>query len=172
MNRFEKAFIKSGISLLTIRDIHFVQLNSMTMSLDGCTFCEAAEKQLNSVAQTLNCAKNNYANTNCTKMDQRLRSYSKPILLQHFPTYRASDVNCSEGDISEMEIYKESWDVLSKNATDFLGGLFDFRVSFSGHTHHYCKIVNTLGIEEYSIASFNWRNKESPSFLLVSFSNK
>lgn len=171
MNRFEEAFIKSGNSLLTIRDVHFVQLNSMTMSLDGCIFCTATENQLKNIARNLDCAKNDYNETKCTTIDQKIPSYSKPILLQHFPTYRPSDENCTEGDIAEMEIYKESWDVLSKNATEFLGDLFNFRVSFSGHSHHYCKIVNTLGIEEYTIASFNWRNKDGPSFLLVSILN-
>lgn len=48
-----------------------------------------------------------------------------------------------------------------------LGKLLRPRLSFAGHTHHYCYSINRWGIEEYTVASFSWRNKINPSFLMV-----
>jgi len=42
------------------------------------------------------------------------------------------------------------------------------RLVFGGHTHHGCHIEHTNGVHEYSISSFNWRNKYNPSYMLVS----
>jgi hypothetical protein len=47
-------------------------------------------------------------------------------------------------------------------------------VVMSGHTHHYCLRLHSGGptnipIPEYSVPSFSWRNREDPSFFLVSF---
>lgn len=47
------------------------------------------------------------------------------------------------------------------------GNLLKPRLSFAGHTHHYCYSINRWGIEEYTVASFSWRNKIDPSFLMV-----
>lgn len=41
-------------------------------------------------------------------------------------------------------------------------------MAFSGHSHNYCRVRNMLGIEEYTISSYSWRNKNNPKFLLVS----
>lgn len=41
------------------------------------------------------------------------------------------------------------------------------RVAFSGHSHNYCRVKNLLEIEEYTISSYSWRNKNNPKFLLV-----
>lgn len=50
------------------------------------------------------------------------------------------------------------------------GNLLEPRLAFSGHSHHYCKLVNRLKIEEYTLSSFSWRNKNNPSFILATFS--
>lgn len=88
-------------------------------------------------------------------------------LLQHFPTFRESDRSCTEYDIPEIELYRENWEVLSKSATEFLQKRLKPLVAFSGHSHHYCRLNNSWGLEEFTVASFSWRNKQNPSFLLV-----
>lgn len=166
MHRFEQAFNESKNTLLTIKDTHFVLLNSMTLHRDGCYFCETAEAEIRALAKRLNCAKSD--GNQCTHQIDKLPFYSRPILLQHFPTYRLSDEACDERDSPEMETYREGWEVLSKDATQLLGNELDPRVAFSGHSHHYCRVRNMWNVDEYTIASFSWRNKPDPSFLLVS----
>jgi hypothetical protein len=43
------------------------------------------------------------------------------------------------------------------------------RLVFGGHTHHACHLEHPEGIQEYSISSFNWRNKYNPSYMLALF---
>lgn len=166
MHRFEQAFNESKNTLLTINDTHFVLLNSMTLQRDGCHFCETAEAEIRALAKRLTCAKSN--EKHCSQQADKLPFYSRPILLQHFPTYRPSDEQCDESDIPKTEKYREGWEVLSKAATQFLGKQLSPRVAFSGHSHHYCRLRNMWNVDEYTIASFSWRNKPNPSFLLVS----
>lgn len=82
--------------------------------------------------------------------------------------YRKSDEDCISHDSPVIEKYKERWEVLSKDSSKLIGDLLKPRLAFSGHSHHYCHIKNTLNIEEFTVASFSWRNKNNPSFLLVS----
>lgn len=96
-------------------------------------------------------------------------TYSRPILLQHFPTYRESDAECTEHDSPFIEYYREEWEVVSMNATEYLRQKFEPRLALSGHSHHFCATNSRLGVPEYTIASFSWRNKNNPSFLLVIF---
>ena len=92
--------------------------------------------------------------------------------MQHFPTYRASDKYCIDQDEDNaITDYREKWEVLSLKSTKLLGKLIEPRVVFSGHSHEYCRIINQLKVEEYTISSFNWRNKNNPKFLLVSYCN-
>lgn len=42
------------------------------------------------------------------------------------------------------------------------------RLVFGGHTHYGCHIQHSGGIHEYSLSSFNWRNKYNPTYMLVS----
>lgn len=168
LDRFERAFTESGNTLFTIKETHFILLNSVTLERDGCVLCEEAEADIRNISKRLNCAKENSNSSDCHNLPDKLPFYSRPVLLQHFPTYRKSDDDCEEHDSYEVEINKESWDVLSKNATDFLGEQLDPIVVFCGHTHHYCRSYNKWRVEEYTVASFNRRQKRNPSFLLVS----
>lgn len=97
------------------------------------------------------------------------------LILQHFPTYRESDERCIEKDSDKQDVYREGWEVISKESTDLigiqilyfeteminelkiLGRMLSPRLILSGHSHFYCRIRNTLKIEEYTLASFNWR---------------
>lgn len=167
VRRFKAAFNESANTLITVKDTHFVLLNSMTLSRDGCYFCQSAEAEIQRISKRLNCAKHNLNNRACNNSD-KLSFYARPVVLQHFPTFRKSDATCEEYDTPELEEFRENWEVLSRNATEFLGRILNPRVAFSGHSHHYCRSYNLWSVEEFTIASFSWRNKVNPSFLLVS----
>lgn len=49
-NRFNKAFKTSPVELISIRDVHFVLINSMAMEMDGCFLCHTAEMKLKQIA--------------------------------------------------------------------------------------------------------------------------
>ncbi|EDW75842.1 uncharacterized protein Dwil_GK15156 [Drosophila willistoni] len=164
MNRFESYLNYSLVHLYTIKQIHFVLINSMAMESDGCMFCAEAESALKNISRTLHCMKYPQE-AECART--RRHPYSQPILLQHFPTYRISDKVCMEHDAPNIEAFRERMDVISKDATDMLGDLLKPRLSFAGHSHHYCHSVNRLGIEEFTVASFSWRNKVNPSFMMA-----
>lgn len=169
VDRFENSFNHTANTIVTFGDVHFVMVNSMTLEGDGCGFCWQAEQDLEAIGKLLWCARtNNNDDARCKRLKHRpLRSYSQPILLQHFPTYRPSDVGCIEHDSPLLETYRERWEVVSQKATKYLGEQLNPRLAFSGHSHHFCHIKNTLDIDEYTIASFSWRNKMNPSFVLV-----
>lgn len=154
-------------SLITIKDTHFVLLNSMTLTRDGCYFCAESESQILRISKRLSCAKKDNNSSSCKTIKDKLDFYAKPVILQHFPTFRESDAICEEYDSPIIENYRENWEVLSKEATNFLGKNLEPLVAFSGHSHHYCRSQNMWNVEEFTIASFSWRNKENPSFLLV-----
>ena len=46
------------------------------------------------------------------------------------------------------------------------------RLIVSGHTHHGCHRIHDNGVPEWTVASFSWRNKKGPSFLLVCLLNE
>ena len=46
--------------------------------------------------------------------------------------------------------------------------LLNPRLILSGHTHHGCYRVHENGTPEWTVSSLSWRNKVSPTFLLVS----
>ncbi|KAI9585957.1 hypothetical protein GQX74_001804 [Glossina fuscipes] len=119
----------------------------------------------------LDCLRNVHT---CSDMEtiQNHHYYSRPIIMQHFPTYRISDKSCTEHDSLEIEEYREKWEVLSRNSTDWLGELLQPRLSFAGHSHHYCHSINRWGVDEYTLASFNWRNKINPSFLMATLTSE
>lgn len=139
----------------------------MTLSRDGCYFCAEAEADIQRMSHRLNCAKQQSNSSRCKNLSDQLPFYVQPILMQHYPTFRESDAVCEEHDSPEIESFRPNWEVLSKNATQFLAKKLNPSVAFSGHSHHYCRSYTMWGVEEYTVASFSWRNKESPSFLLV-----
>lgn len=96
--------------------------------------------------------------------------YSQPIVLQHFPTFRASDEHCIGTNSFNKDKYREKWDTVSRESTQFIDQTLQPRVYFSGHSHHYCRMLkNSVGVEEFTLASFNWRNIDNPSFILAVF---
>lgn len=165
MSRFENYLNFSNVHLYTIKQIHFVMINSMAMEGDNCTFCSEAESALRNISRTLHCMQNPQE-AECART--RRHPYSQPIIMQHFPTYRISDTVCREHEAQDIEAFRERFHVLSKDATNMLGELIKPRLAFAGHSHFYCHNINQLGIHEYTVASFSWRNNVNPSFMLVS----
>ncbi|XP_025414229.1 metallophosphoesterase 1 isoform X2 [Sipha flava] len=168
--RFNNAFNSSSVQLISKRNVHFVLINSMAMEMDGCFLCYTAKLKLKQISNQLKCIEKGIA---CSKNMMLDGSYSKPILLQHFPLYRKNDIACNELDsapIKEKETpFREGWDCLRKDATEMLLKIIKPRVVFGGHTHHGCHLKHENGIHEYSISSFNWRNKYNPSYMLALF---
>lgn len=165
INRFNRAFNTSGVQMIrerkktsegVERTVNFVSINSMALERDGCSLCNEAEFNIKSVEKKLNQLKNK-------------DKYSQPIVLQHFPTFRASDEDCLEKTSVNLDKYREKYDTISKESTNFIHRSLSPRVYFSGHSHHHCRLKNSVGIEEFTVASFNWRNLNNPSFLLAIF---
>lgn len=165
ISRFNQAFNASSVRLIreqkatsqgVIRIINFVSLNSMAMERDGCNLCNEAEYDIKLIEKKLLQLKNN-------------NKYSQPIILQHFPTYRSNDAQCLDVNSLNNDNYRENWDTLSKESTKFINQTLEPRVYFSGHSHHHCRLKNSVGVDEFTVASFNWRNINNPSFLLAIF---
>lgn len=94
---------------------------------------------------------------------------------QHFPLYRQTEAICTGVDAPPPEEKRsrnrEKWEVVSKEMSNKLLSLIRPRLVLSGHTHHGCYMVHKDGTPEMTIPSFSWRNRNNPSFVLVSGSN-
>lgn len=165
INRFNRAFNSSGVQLIRekkktsdgrVHVVNFVTVNSMAMEGDGCSLCNEAEFNIKEIERKLQQLK-------------KKNKYSQPIVLQHFPLFRLSDDDCLDKNSDNRDKYRERHDTLSKASTEFLSKSLQPRAYFSGHSHHYCRLQNQLGISEFTVASFNWRNLLNPSFLLAIF---
>ncbi|KAF0291785.1 Amidophosphoribosyltransferase [Amphibalanus amphitrite] len=190
--RFDVVHNTSGVQLVSVSErVHLVLVNSVAMERDGCRLCAAAEKQLAAVAETLRCSRS--PNKACDGV-QRV-SYSRPILVQHYPLYRRSDTHCRGPDsapLSERSApFRPGWECLSQEASQVLLSRLRPRLVLSGHTHHFCRTEHRLGsapadgaggasaavsegqetVTEYSVPSFSWRNRNNPSFLMVRLSS-
>ncbi|OQV26073.1 Metallophosphoesterase 1 [Hypsibius exemplaris] len=180
--RFEKAFERRPVELLEFSGIQFVLINSMAFEGDRCSMCKEAEQQLGVVSLRLRCQRALKARTEeeqtlpkeCDAVDfSRETAFSKPIILQHFPMYRLSDEACNEPDEApadeKSQPFRGKWECISKEATEQIMNTIEPRAVFGGHTHHGCYRKHRNGVDEWTISSFNWRNKINPSFLMVSF---
>ncbi|KAM3967910.1 per1-like protein PGAP5 [Aphomia sociella] len=175
--RFQKLLNSPPVQFLTLKNNHFVLINSMAMEGDSCRLCTGARQNIDEIAERLKCSENA---TQCT--DYNLKSnYSRPILLQHFPLYRLSDGVCAEPDappyVEKYIPFRLKIDALSKEATEDLIFKLKPRVVFDGHTHYGCLLHHSYhsddqSIEffEYTVPSFSWRNIMEPKYMLVTFS--
>lgn len=155
--RFERAFNATLADTFTIKGIRFVTVNSMALEGDGCSLCRLTDEKLANVANSIPKDPNN-----------------RPVLLQHFPMYRKNEANCKEidsyyGEDRERQQYTPGVECISPQATNKLLTLFNPRLSFNGHIHCGC-ITQHLNTTEYTVASFNWRNRPDPNFLLLQLS--
>lgn len=173
--RFEEAFGSKSVALLRVRGVVFVLLNSMAMEGDGCDLCSETEEALHKVSTQLRCAKGT-ATSERECQEYKSFRYSRPVLLQHFPLYRPSDINCSTEDAAppeeKMITFEEKHDTLSKEASKQLFKMLDPRLVIGAHIHHGCYRLHDNGTPEWTVASFSWRNKQNPSFLMARISRE
>nr|CAH8874100.1 unnamed protein product [Trichobilharzia regenti] len=191
------------IYLWSFSGIHFVFANSVAFEGDNCDLCYKASMTLKSIKRYLDCLRM-FASTNAESCYSKELSmglsdknpyisvnlndpsnfvYSRPVLLQHFPLHRTSDIGCPTKPLDAMPNHlrqvpnKPKIDCLSKEATKELLESLRPRLVLSGHTHYSCKISHSFGnfsdsvVTEWSVASFSWRNLEHPGFLLLSISS-
>lgn len=120
VHRFEKSFNNTKVNLYSLKGNDFVFINSMAMQNDRCELCESTKKELHKVSKFLKCQKNPEVCLNSTVAEKQT-NYNRPIVLQHFPTYRRSDNECLTKDTPIVEEFRENWEVLSKKSTDLIG---------------------------------------------------
>ncbi|XP_034980600.1 metallophosphoesterase 1 isoform X2 [Zootoca vivipara] len=180
VRRYQKMFRHpASIELIAIVGNHdigfhydFVMVNSVALEGDGCIICRTAEAKLAELSHQLNCSlqEPSQSRKRCSDVD-KLPS-SAPILLQHYPLYRRSDAKCTGEDSAPLDkknyIFKEKYDVVSKEASQKLLWWFHPRLILSGHTHSACEVLHNGKIPEISIPSFSWRNRNNPSFIVGS----
>ncbi|XP_002735105.1 metallophosphoesterase 1-like [Saccoglossus kowalevskii] len=176
LDRFEKAFDVPSVKVVTIKNISFVLVNSMSMHGDQCFMCKKAQEELHEISQRLNCSRDShFYNNHHATCDLYTRiAHSAPILLQHFPMFRDSDAMCEGEDAAPPQEkvirHREKWEVLSKASSQQLFRLIRPRFILSGHIHHGCYIEHDDGTPEITVPSFSWRNRNNPSFVLVTIS--
>lgn len=100
----------------------------------------------------------------------------RPVLMMHFPLYRKSDERCEELDSAFGNEKKKAFipkiDCVSRASTKLLLETLNPRLVLDGHTHNGCVLKNKkYDLEEWTVASFNWRNRPDPSFLLARISH-
>ncbi|XP_078397207.1 metallophosphoesterase 1 [Cetorhinus maximus] len=173
LQRFEGVFNFTSAKVVTKKGINFVLVNSIALQGDGCSICEKVENDLLQLSLALNCSRQldpSHSNENCK--EKEIFPASVPILLQHYPLYRVSDEECTGEDSASPEekklLFREKYDTLSLEASKKLLWWFRPRLILSGHTHSACTVLHDEHLPEISIASFNWRNRNNPSFLLGS----
>lgn len=162
---------QAGVRRVTIKNVHFVLVDSMAMHGDGCFFCAPAKKRIVTVSKELSCMKNK------DKCELKYEEeFSKPILLQHFPLYRKSDAQChDEPDAAQGKDkdrkFRPQWDCVSEESSMYLLEKLRPRLVLSGHTHNGCRTSHTLNdgqlVPEWSVSSFSWRNRNNPAFVLA-----
>ncbi|KAK3769505.1 hypothetical protein RRG08_027074 [Elysia crispata] len=175
--RFEKEFHSPSVQLVKKKGSMFVLLNSMAMEGDHCRICAEAEKDIQNISKFLTTLQNCHHGEESPRICQKYReTYSKPILLQHFPMYRPSDADCHTADSApESEKYipfREKYDCLDQRSTDLLLNLLEPRLVVAAHTHHGCFRILSGGVPEWTVSSFSWRNRNNPTFLLARLNNK
>jgi len=174
------------------------------MEGDGCFLCKSARRRLDEVIHELDCLRGipeDGPEDSC-QLDYDFGSSSPspaPILLGHFPLFRANDAHCDEPDEASKEEkiqkFRPKWDCLSEESTKLLLTKLRPRLVLTGHTHHGCRtkhenfsseksdLKDKNGqndfknevknyIEEWSVSSFSWRNRDNPAFLLAEFSSE
>ncbi|XP_061095693.1 metallophosphoesterase 1 isoform X2 [Conger conger] len=174
LQRFEKVFNANSARIITRKRVNFLLVNSVAMDGDGCPICDAVENELFRLSEALNCSKRSKPRKkHCS--DTPPFSSTPPIILQHYPLYRTSDVNCTGHDAAPPEKrhlqFTEQYDVLSQAASHKLLWWFQPWLILSGHTHSGCEVIHWDKYLEISVPSFSWRNRNDPSFILGTFSS-
>ncbi|XP_035994407.1 metallophosphoesterase 1 isoform X3 [Fundulus heteroclitus] len=173
LQRFEKVFNASSTRIVTKKGVNFLLVNSVALHGDGCPICQSVEKDLIKLSRDLNCSlQKSQLGGQETEGCEGSQTYppTAPIMLQHYPLYRVSDASCTGQDAAPPEerhlLFREKYDVLSKEASQRLLQWFKPRLVLSGHTHSGCEVLHDKRYPEVSVPSFSWRNRNNPSFIL------
>ncbi|XP_010902705.2 metallophosphoesterase 1 isoform X2 [Esox lucius] len=173
LQRFEKVFNATSTRMITKKGVNFLLVNSVALHGDGCPICQSVEKQLFTLSRDLNCSLLQNSQSSIIREDCRdawIYPPSSPVILQHYPLYRVSDAGCTGRDAAPPEerhlLFREKYDVLSQEASHRLLQWFKPRLVLSGHTHSGCQVLHDNLYPEISVPSFNWRNRNNPSFIL------
>jgi len=172
LERFSRTFNRDeAVDHVEFKGNHFILINSMAMERDGCRLCHSAEEAIKKLKKRFDCALNRSCESGFKS------NYSRPVVMQHFPLYRENDEICEPSedlapDDIRKEKFREKWECLSKESTDFLVESLHPRAVFGGHSHFSCSRFweAPYNLYEYTIASFSWRNNRWPSFLLLTIS--
>ncbi|XP_071347454.1 metallophosphoesterase 1 isoform X1 [Trachinotus anak] len=177
LQRFEKVFNASSTRIVTKKGVNFLLVNSVALHGDGCPICQSVEKELIKLSRDLNCSlQDSQSSSGVIDSCEGSQLYppTPPIMLQHYPLYRVSDAGCTGQDAAPPEerhlLFREKYDVLSKEASQRLLQWFKPRLILSGHTHSGCEVLHDNKYPEISVPSFSWRNRNNPSFILASVS--
>ncbi|EHB14934.1 Metallophosphoesterase 1 [Heterocephalus glaber] len=178
VKRFEKAF--SSERLFSRKGVNFVMVNSVAMEGDACNICAKAEAELLQVSRRLNCSREGPGSGPCGAGQQL--SPSAPILLQVSGArgwgrgWGTRPAPCSGPDAAPPEErsvpFRERYDSLSREASQKLLWWLQPRLVLSGHTHSACEVLHGAGVPEISVPSFSWRNRNNPSFVMVSLTSR
>uniref|UniRef100_A0A668A6V3 Metallophosphoesterase 1 n=1 Tax=Myripristis murdjan TaxID=586833 RepID=A0A668A6V3_9TELE len=168
LQRFEKVFNATSTRIVTKKGVNFLLVNSVALHGDGCPICQSVERELIKLSRDLNCSLQDGTDRCGQRSLVPLTGCSAP---QHYPLYRVSDAGCTGQDAAPPEerhlLFREKYDVLSKEASQRLLQWFKPRLILSGHTHSGCEVLHDNKYPEISVPSFNWRNRNNPSFILV-----
>ncbi|CAI4232565.1 unnamed protein product [Auanema sp. JU1783] len=174
---FKKRFNVDPVELHVIKEHTFVLINSMALHGDNCTLCSEGTHLIEKYSKVLSCA----ASNKCfDKEAAPFKPYNRPILLQHFPLFRLDENIClRDEDFDEMapdrdEVYREKWECLSQDSSNYLLAKFTPRAVFNGHAHRGCKREwsTPVSFVEYTMNSFNWRNNDVPTVLMVTINRE
>ncbi|XP_036377725.1 metallophosphoesterase 1 [Megalops cyprinoides] len=177
LQRFEDVFNITSAMIMTKKGVNFLLVNSVAMHGDGCPICQAVENELFRLSEALNCSMGSFQSSTAREHCHDTQQFpsSPPIILQHYPLFRTSDANCTGQDAAPPEqrhlLFKEQYDVLSREASQKLLWWFQPRLILSGHTHSACEVIHENKYPEISVPSFSWRNRNNPSFILGTFSS-
>lgn len=170
LERFEQVFNVTSARILTIKGVNFLLVNSVALHGDHCPICQHVEEELQKLSHALNCSIQD--DGQCK--DTARFAPAAPVLLQHYPLYRVSDAMCTGVDKASLDeqylLFRERYDVISKDASKKLLWWFKPRLILSGHTHNGCEVLHENLYPEISVPSFSWRNRNNPSFILGIFS--
>jgi len=172
--RFQNQFkMNSSVDMFSLLNVTFITINSMSLKQDvGCEFCEETSTRINELSTRIPSNENSICS--CQQIDDVIHCKNNhPIILQHFPLYREDESECvkfADGPSLESarKKNKESWDVISKESTEYLLEKVKPCILISGHTHHGC-FLNRHNVFELSVPSLSWRNINNPSVTMVVF---
>jgi len=168
IKRFFDHYQKKHFELIELNfGVFFILVNSMSLQDDHCSICNQANEEFDELQNYFHCS---LSKTHC-KNGEIIKS--RPILLQHFPLYRESDESCSGLDAArpeEIKPFVEGFDCVSKASSQKLLKNLSPRLVLSGHTHNGCEYKHEDGTVEISVPSFSWRNRNNPSFMMLSVS--